>query len=292
MKIRILILFLTLISPRLFGQWDWKLNFEDTGYYSRVTIDTNTNQNNIWQIGQPIKPIFNNAFSPTNAIITDTMNAYPINDTSSFIIKHVRNGFPEGVSSLLLDFHYKLNTDTISDYGIIEASIDNGLTWINLLTDDSIYNLFWISPKPILSGNTTEWQHFSIELSELTYTLGYYDTLLYKFTFISDSIQTYKDGWIIDNFVFNDTWQGTNKNISNNLISIFPNPVSNKLKVNLLVNDRNQKIQILNNLGQVLYNNSNNTEQIIDISQFSNGVYFLEYWDSKNFSTVRFVVQH
>jgi hypothetical protein len=57
------------------------------------------------------------------------LNPYPVNDTSSFIITHVRS-FPEGGNTvLLLDFYFQLNTDTFSDHGMIEASIDHGTTF-------------------------------------------------------------------------------------------------------------------------------------------------------------------
>ena len=58
-------------------------NFE--GSLVQIEIDT-SNAGNIWQIGQPDKAIFDSAFSAPNAIVTDTVNYYPINDSSSFIL--------------------------------------------------------------------------------------------------------------------------------------------------------------------------------------------------------------
>ncbi len=52
-------------------------------------IDTVSNPNNIWQIGSPQKTVISSAHSAPNVIITDTVNTYPPNNTSVFIIGHL-----------------------------------------------------------------------------------------------------------------------------------------------------------------------------------------------------------
>jgi hypothetical protein len=52
-----------------------------------LNIDVASNPNNIWQIGPPQKAVLNNSNSSPNVIITDTINSYPITDTSSFTIE-------------------------------------------------------------------------------------------------------------------------------------------------------------------------------------------------------------
>jgi hypothetical protein len=81
------ILILLLLCQSSFGQMIWEINFEDWYYgEDRIYIDTISNQDNIWQVGQPNKIIFNTAYSEPNAIITDTSNHYPTNDTSSLLL--------------------------------------------------------------------------------------------------------------------------------------------------------------------------------------------------------------
>lgn len=292
MKKYLLSITLTLIAATSSGQFAWSLNFEDTSYIDRVFVDTISNNNNIWQIGTPSKTIFNSAYSPTHAIVTDIINSYPTNDTSSFIIKHIRPGLAGGNESLRLDFYFKLNTDSLADYGTIEVSIDNGATWINLLTQDTTYGFYWITPKPVLTGNTNGWIHFSEELNALTYTLGYSDTLLYRFTFISDSIQTNKDGWIMDDFLFHDFWEGIQEIQNDNIISIYPNPTSRLLTIHRSKSNRKQTIQITNLTGQVVYNNQDFIGDNIELREINNGIYFLKYSDSKNFAIKKFIVNH
>jgi hypothetical protein len=292
MKKLLLLISLTVVSATSFGQWQWNLNFEDTTYLHRVFIDTISNPNCIWQIGHPAKTIFNSAYSVPNVIVTDTLNPYPINDTSSFIITHIRPGNFGGNESLLLDFYFKLNTDSLADYGIIEASLDNGTSWINLMTQDTTYGLNWINPKPILTGNTNGWVHYSEDIRSLTYMIGYSDTVLYRFTFISDSVQTNKEGWMLDDFLFNDSWEGIPEYQNDNLISISPNPTSNELRIHTTKIVDKPTIQILNYTGQILYDKLNFIGETIDTRQLPNGIYLLKYSDTKSLSVKKFVVQH
>ena len=58
-------------------------NFENN--YSFISYSPQLN--NVWQVGPTIKPFFGSSNSLPNAIMTDTINPYPINITSSFIIR-------------------------------------------------------------------------------------------------------------------------------------------------------------------------------------------------------------
>ena len=47
---------------------------------SQIVIDYNSNTNNIWQIGQPSKIVFDSARSPIRAIMTDNQQVKNIGD--------------------------------------------------------------------------------------------------------------------------------------------------------------------------------------------------------------------
>ncbi len=89
MKRLIFILSLLLIFISSYSQdyVSYGINFDDPSELFRLEIDS-LNGNNIWQIGKPRKTIFNSAFSPLNAIVTDTSDFYPINNYSSFTLVH------------------------------------------------------------------------------------------------------------------------------------------------------------------------------------------------------------
>ncbi|MCX6283107.1 MAG: T9SS type A sorting domain-containing protein [Bacteroidetes bacterium] len=292
MKKLFILIALALITVSSFGQFEWNINFEDPIPIERIFIDTISNTINIWQIGIPGKIMFNSAHSPIHAIITDTLNPYRVNDTSRFVITHVRQGPNGGNESLLLDFYFKINTDSLSDYGSIEVSIDHGTSWINLLTQDSVYGFRWLSQKPVLTGTKNSWTHYSEELSSLTYNVGYSDTLLFRFTFISDNIQTNKEGWIIDDLLFHDYWEGMNEVQNDNLISISPNPASKYILIRANKLASRPRVQIINFTGQILYNNLNFKGEKIDIHSIPDGIYLIKYYGDTSFALQKFEVHH
>ncbi len=93
-------------------------------------IKINNTVGNLWQIGKPQKTIFNSAYSGNKAIVTDTINDYPANDTSSFIYV-MRAPFTASCYTCF-EFKHKYDMDTLGDKGIIEASYDGGNSWITM----------------------------------------------------------------------------------------------------------------------------------------------------------------
>jgi hypothetical protein len=283
------VLFITNIS---FGQSEYIIDF-DSQYSAddHIIIDTLTNPDNIWEIGIPDKALFHNAHSPVHAIVTDTLNQYPVNDTSSFIIKHFRAGWWGTYNwELKLYFWFMMDSDTLTDYGKIEASIDNGLTWIDLLSDTCDF-IFWDEPKPVLTGNSGGWQHFAADLVELTYQIGYSDTLLYRFTFISDSIQTNKDGWIIDDFHLTDYWEGVDEYKNSDLIDIFPNPSNGNFTIESdLLNKSKFRIEIYDITGNLLINEVHYSKHFK--LNLQDGMYFVKIIDGENVYLKRLIIKN
>lgn len=267
------------------GQFDFESGFSDFDY---VTIDTVSDTSNCWQIGIPSKSLFNEAYSPVHAIITDTLNPYTADDTSSFIITHVRPPNGGGNTSLQLNFWFMMNSDTLTDFGKIEASIDQGNTWVDLMEVDELYNFYWMDPKPILSGKSGSWKHFSLELRSLTYELGFSDTLLYRFSFISDTIQTNKDGWMLDDFVLTDTWEGIEELGSDERMFVYPNPAGDKLFVKS-DSDFDGTIRIFNLNGQLIRETASNKSLTeINTENLRPGVYLIKVLGSKGLAIKKF----
>ena len=131
------------------------LDFENPYSVEHVlTIDTISNPNNSWQIGIPNKEFLSDAFSPMNVIITDTINPYPVNDTSAFTIWHVADeGFVEPHSADLQGY-YKVNSDSLRDFGRIDFSPDNGNLWVDLINDTIYPPPMWRSDIPVLTGTS------------------------------------------------------------------------------------------------------------------------------------------
>ncbi len=74
-----------------------------------------------------------------------------------------------------------------------------------------------------------------------------------------------------------------------NKISVFPNPASNVLKINT-ENKFVKEYKIYNNLGQLLKQNTYRSNEQINVSNLSQGVYFISILDKKNNkSIVKFI---
>ena len=274
----------------------YEIDFEDTSQFFRIEIDTVSKPNNIWKIGKPQKKLFNSAFSLPNAIVTDTASAYPINDTSSFTITHVASWISGFQSSHAVGLYgiYQVNSDSLNDFGMLEFSPDNGITWVNLLTDtlylkQECYE--WYISKPTLTGNSNGWTYLSVSVAGFGRVFNIFpgDTVLYRFSFISDSIQTNKDGLIFDDLQFTDITEGINK-IHNQFGSkVYPNPTSGLISIEFEnKKSENFLLTIYNIQGQIILNKEINKDGIVlvDIENNKPGIYYymLNNLKSRQFS--------
>jgi hypothetical protein len=248
----------------------YEIDFEDSIDFLRIEIDTLLDTNNIWQIARPDKSVFNNAYSGSMAILTDSVGSYPVNDTSSFTIVHTQL-----IYETCLYGYYQTNTDSILDYGKIEISIDKGENWLDLLKEPSIVNDPW-SVLPILTGNSDGWKSFNIGIDLWDLFGGnYHDTLLIKFTFISDSIPSNKDGLMFDFFTISEVWEGISDNHFRFESVAYPNPTKSLLTINFN-NEMKEphKLEIYRQDGAIVFNHIFHDDNIIiDISQYESGVY-------------------
>lgn len=276
------------------------INFENE--FSNLYIDT-LQLNNIWQVGKPQKTLFDSAYSKYNAIITDTFNTYPINNTSSFIVKFLRgneNWSPNWPGPFpFIGFTHKYNTDTILDGGHLEYSIDAGINWLPVQNYQNNWGPSTLgSSDPYFSGTFNQWQQTFVYFfnAENAYT-GTIDSILIKFVFTSDGINTAKEGWVIDNIVYGSfIGEGVEEYNDANGINIYPNP--NTGEFNIIMNNKqgiiNNEINIYNILGEKIYYNPKFKEQTssqIDLSAFQKGIYFIKIHNKGATHSEKIVVQ-
>lgn len=294
----ILLIAITFSFQFVFAQFYEQIDFDSPGSHDDwIKIDTVTNPNNIWQIGTPSKTTFTSAYSPVRAIVTDTLNSYPANDTSGFLLLFPKFQLPENGSNdkgdllLLLDFWFQMQSDSLGDYGTVEVSCDYGQSWINVMEEDTIYEFIWNYGKPTLTGNTDGWEHFSLDLTNLDHIYEPYDTLYIRMTFISDGNNNPNDGWIIDDFTLQDIWSGLEKPNRKDQISIYPNPSSGsfliKTKNRNLVNPQ---ITITDLSGRVVYRQEYMPGQPIN-TELQKGIYLLRFENCNTFSVKKIFVE-
>ena len=231
----------------------YEINF-DTGYYY-INIDTNSS--NLWQIGVPQKVFFNSSYTFPKAIVTDTLNNYPINN-SSFFDLYIGNFITPYLFypyDIFFDFWHKFDTDTLKDGCYITVSWDKGLTWTNII-NDTIYGQYFGGTTPgywntyLYSltdtlyngeygflGKSNGWVHTSFAWLVFPVKLDFPpDTMILRFNFISDSINNNKEGWMIDRIrMFSiDLGGGIHSLLSdNNIATIYPNPFNNNTEISL-----------------------------------------------------------
>lgn len=246
--------------------------FEDRDTANYFYFDT-TQLNNLWQIGTPSKTVFNNAYSLPLAMVTDSINTYPDGNTSSFEFVIWTD------DHTLISFWHRFNTDSLSDGGVIEFSTDGGVTWTNIIYATQFYliNFYSIlnsissnSNQPGFTGNS-DWIKSTILGNAL-------NNVRFRFTFTSDSINTFKDGWMIDNFVFDCVAIAINEISLNAFFDVFPNPTSNIITIRSDNSINIKTVTIKDLLGKTILTTDQTT---VDLSQFESGIYFIEITTDK-----------
>ncbi len=269
-------------------------NYYFTNYYSAYGNYYEKDTTNLWQLGTSDK-VFLNA-SPIS-IMTDTSSNYPINSSSSFIVYGINNpGWP-----IIITGNYKINTDTLTDYWTLAISPDKGTTWHNL-TDVSFCNTYNIMASLLVqSGNSTASGYpfnFGIGTTYFqAFNVQNCDTILFKFGFISDSIENNKEGVQIWNLNVTSVHASVQENSNEYLVNIYPNPTNNQITLEFEQNNsENTLLEIKNILGQSVYSekiktNIRNQTKILDVSLFQNGVYFVQLKNQNKIYSAKFIKQ-
>lgn len=290
-----IILFLNLvISYSVQSQHTTLIDFETPTI--DISIDT-SNPNNIWQIGKPQKSVFDTAYSGMNAIVTDTINPYPPQNISQFVVSVDLYAGPGPIVS----FYHKMDTRSNRDGGYIEISEDS-INWY--LLSDSINSNDWNSyhnnnymlfapdfaynyyRKDSLQKDTLYNGHLGF-----SGTFGWTEVKLYfrcmalkrpfqnwlRFTFVSDTGLINQDGWMIDSFtVQNGGTPCTWINDENIRYTISPNPATATL--HLAIEQHGQyEVVFYNLMGQKMYSQPiANDAEIIDVRDWMKGIYFYQ----------------
>ncbi len=221
---------------------------KDTSKYNSILIRLDTAKQNVWQIGRPHKHYFDSAFSRPKVLVTDTSLPYPIKNTSRFSFKIPELSFSR--SMLVLQWIQKIDMDSARDGGYLEYSCDKGKTWTNGFSSKYVYNFYGFNAanKMILangdtafSGTDSTWRDvwFCLNLNALPPV----DTLQFRFTFLSDSINHNREGWMIDNMNAHiNTLHPVNEVKNDPYFTVYPRLTTGTIYIKLKP-ENNSKIQ-------------------------------------------------
>jgi len=85
------LLFLLVCSLISFGALAQNASTADScNFETPCTLVVMDSASGIWQIGPPQKAIFDSAYSLPNALVTDTLNTYPVNQECYFDVDIIR----------------------------------------------------------------------------------------------------------------------------------------------------------------------------------------------------------
>ena len=310
MKPLLFLLALTLNSLA-FSQFYFNQAFDgaDTSASNSLIVEIDYSQpDNSWQIGPPQKTLFTSPASAPNVIVTDTVDFYRDNDTSSFqfgVETDPSNWGGWGI--LALQWKQKLDYDSVSaDCGVIEYSMD-GMYWNSVFLSPYVYNFYGYDQNNVVYPNypnawdgafgnrDTVWRDVWL-CFDLSWANSVTDSLFFRFTHYSDSISQESDGWMIDNLMAHLTSVHTVNEIpSDAYMTIQPNPTTDRIEIQTKKsNDFHiiEKMELVNSTGQVV----DRWEMVptkfgIDIGHHPKGIYFLNVRTNKKSESFRVVLK-
>ena len=300
MKVSLPILLMAFMPGLIYSQ---DLNYHDyfpvdTVFfeYNNIPFQIQPTTENCWQVGRPSKTNFTNAYSPPLAIVTDTLNPYPVNSNSSFSFVIPYNLVQYSFTTYF-QFYHKYDTDTIQDFGTIEASYNGGSTW-EVLKDSmcpnwSCVQLYWDDDYVIANGELLPhllnpsgksqgwirsrfiwWWWMPVDGNPAPPPS---DSIVVRFTFHSDANPTAKDGWMIDNILIGWRDEGTGMAQLNQkaFLKIVPNPLTDKSKVVCALPGANFDFYVYDLYGRLLYTRKSqpNNPIILSRESFLPGIY-------------------
>ena len=247
------------------------------------------NPDNLWQIGVPQKTVFDSAYSPYKALLTDTIHPYSKGNYSYFDVIYVSEYF-----NPVLSFYHRWDMDSLSEGGWIDISYDKGASWTNVRNDNESF--WWVNSEnlyadtdtlnngsPAFTGKSHGWVKTQIQWIWFIGVKGgpipnYGDTILWRFNFISDTVETHKDGWMIDDLeVFNvSPWGDVAEYQKGSALKISPNPATDELYLSNPGGDE-LRAEIYTGDGRLVMNSAtlDGTRPHLDVSALRAGVYRL-----------------
>jgi len=277
----------------------------DTAYATtafRVLLDTGAAA--VWQVGKPVKTIFNSAATVPRALVTDTAAFYPPNATAraQFGFRNGSGVYPFGIRAVR--WKQKLDLDTGLDGALVEYSLDSGATWKNVFNNPQVYSFygFQLANRDTLpdgtfcfSGRDTVWRDIWLCFDySFIYT---HDTVAIRFTLRTDSVSTGKEGWMIDNLFMAPTLVHTVKGgpSAGKYLSVYPTPTTGRVFIE--AEKRNafhiiQRMELRTAGGQVVQRwGQAPTKYYIDIDAHPPGQYYLTVQTNVATETVPIVLQ-
>jgi|GEM_PF-3664185 len=217
------------------------INFEQPFSEGNAIYIDEADTVNTWYIGTPQKSQFNRAFSEPYCIFTDTIGGIEDNDTSSFMIRMRYNSY----SSFGIRFNTRFSL-AAGDSAYMEYSFDS-LTWHHALVLDPDTDLcgtpFALTLYPFSAMNNTD-TVAGMNYSHLACVPAPpYDTVFFRFTMVTGTLAGYREGWLIDDIVFQTGIQGLDDYVINDM-RVYPNPATEQINLEWTATSQEEELMI------------------------------------------------
>jgi hypothetical protein len=267
-----------------------------------------------WEVGAPSTTLFNSSYSGANSMVTDLDSNYSANDTSVFYAT-LKDQWGAPIpyylghyEPVVIQFTHRFITSSPNDYGNVEMSFDGGVGWYPVLT--SAYNYGppgSNSHYEVSTGNTTYdsitvsgfsngWIHSSISKRFMSILQDDYnwqlfpDSILFKFSFISDSANN-NEGWQIDDLCLSIDFIGSvNEHLPIEKLVLHPNPNNGSFTIKN-TSDETALLKIHNLLGQEVVSTTVNVNEQQFSLRLDPGMYTATVYERRKIRTARMVVE-
>ncbi len=269
-------------GPYLIDSSDFSGGQGSNFYYK---VDT-TLTSNLWQVGAVGKNGFPANTFGSQAMQTDTANAYDTSNVSIFYVwtDSAAQLGPDSVFSI--HFWHYYDVDSVGDSCLVQISLDSGKTWLHYADVMQLPHLDYDYQAPnaimpynsgkfLWTGKSNGWQQvkicFNYFLLKPTRNINW--PIGYRFLFKSDTIQNNKPGWVIDKIRFRTPAAfGAVRDYQNNTLPIYPNPgIGGKFYIDFPSTYITGQFYVFNFLGQHV--KTIPLTEYIDLSALPSGVY-------------------
>ena len=254
---------------------------DTTDYSIKYSFDSNS----VWQVGPPQKLIFDSAASIPNVLITDTASTYPGPDTS--IVEFIIPAYYYWSGIGAIQWLQKLDMDSARDFGMVEYKPHPDSAWMNAFNSPYLYNFYGFDSSNVgampngdsaFTGTDSSWSDIWLCIDWTYYYLT--DTAYLRFTFISDTIDENREGWMVDNLLAHITLIHTVKEDDpDTYMKVYPTP--SKGRINIEVKKRAdyhiiEHMELISVDGRVIRRYGSSPIKFwIDISDLPDGLYYL-----------------
>lgn len=296
------LLVLTLFAFPASAQIAFQQYFDGADTSASNSLFPVVDSNSTWEIGVPSKIRFNTAFTQPKAILTDSLNPYPINDSSSFEVPIPINWFSNGI--LAIEWVQSLDLEEDKDFGFVEFRASDTAAWSNIFDNNYVYNVFGFDSANVkqqngkwgftgLSDRDNVW--VCLDLSWL-WQISPNDTVFFRFQVVTDSLNSQQDGWMLDNLSAHLTaFHTINENKTENFLNVNPNPSNGVLNISARKTGAVQYIESMEllDLNGMLVKRwgLSPTKFSIDLSDQPAGIYILKIHSNLNEEEFRIILQ-